>query len=126
VEGRIILRSQDRVEGRIEGRIVKRVQSEDENEVIVIEEDSKRPRMIKRVEPVYPEAAIKEGIEGEIVLRVTTDKKGQVEKVEILNSIPALDDAAVEAVKQWIYEPYLVDGKPRRVAFKVKVIFRLK
>jgi len=89
-------------------------------------EDSKRPRLIKRKEPVYPKAAIKDGTEGEILLQVTIDEKGQVEKVKILKSIPALDDAAVEAVKQWVYEPYLVDGKPVKVAFNVKVIFQLK
>ena len=125
VEGGVIEGVGGAIVGEVKGGVVGGIQSEIEKGILILEDDE-RPRLIKRKEPVYPKAAIKDGTEGEILLQVTIDKKGQVEKVKILKSIPALDDAAVEAVKQWVYEPYLVDGEPVKVAFNVKVIFQLK
>jgi TonB family protein len=87
--------------------------------------DIKPPKLLKMVEPVYPEDAKKEGIEGTVILEATADLKGHVEKVTVLRSVPALDQAAVDAVKQWIYEPMIIDGKPKPVVFTVTVRFAL-
>jgi TonB family protein len=86
----------------------------------------KPPARIKSVEPVYPEEARKAGVEGVVILEVRTDEKGNVEDARILRSIPVLNNAAIDAVKQWKYEPLLIDGKPRKVVFTVTVRFMLK
>jgi len=113
------------VAGGVEGAVVGGIQGELEQEVLILEEKD-RPKLINRVDPIYPEIAKKNGISGDVIVQVTIDIYGRVEEVKILKSIPELDDAAVEALKQWVYEPHLVDGKPVKVAFKVSIHFRLK
>lgn len=129
IEGGVTGGVQAGVESSIEkaviGGVIAGVQSEIEKEALVIE-DSKRPRLIIRVAPVYPEEARKEGIYGVVILQVTIDKHGRVERAKIIKSIPALDDAAVKAVYQWEYEPYFIDGKALSVAFNVTIKFNLK
>jgi TonB family protein len=84
------------------------------------------PTLIKRVDPVYPETARKAGIQGVVLLEATTDEKGDVVKVRVLKSIPELDQAAIEALKQWKYEPFLIEGKPKGVVFTVTIKFALR
>ena len=88
--------------------------------------DIKPPRLITRVEPIYPKEAKEEGIEGVVIVEATTGIYGRVQNVKILRSIPPLDQAAIDAVYQWIYEPFVIDGKPRGVIFTETVIFELK
>lgn len=85
----------------------------------------KAPKLVKKVEPLYPDEAKKAGIDGIVILEVTTDKEGLVQDVKVLRSIPALDDAAIEAIKQWVYEPMLIDGKPYGIVFTVTCNFKL-
>ncbi len=84
------------------------------------------PRLLKEVPPIYPKVARQEGVEGTVVLGVRTDTKGRVTEVKVLKSIPLLDQAAVDAVRQWIYEPFLSKGKPIPVVFSVTAIFKLR
>ena len=84
------------------------------------------PTLIKKVDPVYPEAARKAGIQGIVLLEATTDEKGDVVKVRVLKSIPELDQAAVDALKQWKYEPFIIEGKPKGVVFTVTIRFALR
>ncbi len=86
----------------------------------------KPPVLIKRVDPVYPEEAEEQRIEGSVILEVTTNPYGRVHDVKILRSIPALDQAAIDAVKQWVYAPKTIDGESRGMIFTVTVMFRLK
>ena len=65
-------------------------------------------------------------IEGTVILEASTDTYGRVVAVRVLRSIPLLDAAAVDAVRQWVYEPLLVNGRPRPVTFTVTVRFVLK
>ena len=83
------------------------------------------PKLIKEVEPVYPEEARKAGVEGVVIMEATTDLYGRVAGIKVLRSIPALDQAAVDALKQWVYEPMVIDGKPQEVTFTVTVRFTL-
>jgi TonB family protein len=83
------------------------------------------PKAIKTVDPVYPEDAKKAGVEGVVIMEATTDLYGRVAGIKVLRSIPALDQAAVDALKQWVYEPMVIDGKPQEVTFTVTVRFRL-
>ncbi len=84
------------------------------------------PTLIKKVDPVYPEAARKAGIQGLVLLEATTDEEGNVAAVRVLKSIPELDQAAIDALKQWKYEPFIIEGKPKGVVFTVTIQFRLQ
>jgi TonB family protein len=85
----------------------------------------KAPRLIKRVEPVYPEDARRARVEGVVILEATTDIYGRVMTVKVLRSIPMLDQAAIDAVRQWVYEPMVINGKPRSMIFTTTVTFQL-
>ena len=87
--------------------------------------DIKPPKLIKGVLPVHPEIARQAKVEGVVILEVTTDIYGQVQRARVLRSIPLLDKAAIDAVKQWIYEPIVINGKPRGIIFTVTCRFKL-
>jgi protein TonB len=88
--------------------------------------DIKPPRLVKEVPPVYPEIARQSQVQGVVILGVKTDEEGKVEDLIVLRSIPLLDQAAIDAVRQWVYEPLIVDGKAVPVVFTVTVRFNLK
>jgi TonB family protein len=97
-----------------------------DGEPLKITGDVKGPKLIKQVDPIYPDAAKKSGVEGVVILETTTDIYGRVRDIKVLRSIPLLDQAAIDAVRQWVYEPPLIDGKPISVTFTVMVSFKLK
>jgi protein TonB len=84
------------------------------------------PRLVKRIEPAYPEIARLAHVQGTVILEATTDSCGRVVGVRVLRSVPLLDEAAVDAVRQWLYEPMVVNGRPRGVVFTVTLRFELK
>lgn len=84
-----------------------------------------RPRLVKRVKPVYPEDALQQKVQGDVILDTTTDELGRVVKLVILKGHPLLRFAALKAVKRWKYEPYMVNGKAQQAHFTVTVEFRL-
>jgi TonB family protein len=85
------------------------------------------PKLIKVVEPVYPEEARKEGVEGTVILEARTDKEGNVEDVQVLRGIdPYLNEAAIAAVRQWKYEPMYIKGKPHGIVFTTTARFKLE
>ncbi len=110
------------------GKIVSISETDEEfaKGAVKVEGEIKPPRMTKEVSPVYPEEARQARIEGVVILAVRTDINGRVKNTKILRSIPKLDQAAIEAVKQWVYEPLLKDGKPVEAVFTVTVRFQLK
>ncbi len=86
----------------------------------------KEPRKIKDVPPVYPALAAQGRIEGVVILECLLDTRGRVQQVKVLRGLPLLEEAAVEAVKQWAYTPTLVGGEPVEVILTVTVTFRLR
>lgn len=84
-----------------------------------------RSRLIKRVEPVYPDLALRTRVQGMVILSVTVDEEGNVVVTKVVNGHPLLAGAAVEAVKQWKYSPTLLEGKPIPVTATVTVNFVL-
>jgi TonB family protein len=100
-------------------------QKQDQEQEKSTKKDIKPPKLIKKVEPVYPDEARKAGIEGTVTVEATTDDRGRVQNVKVLRSIPELDQAAVDAVKQWVYEPMLIDGKPYGMTFTITCRFSL-
>jgi TonB family protein len=82
------------------------------------------PAIIKMVDPVYPKEAEEKGLKGFVVLNVRTDTEGNVKMVMVLKSSDEIfDQAAIDAVKQWKYEPFYLEGKPRELVFSVSLKF---
>jgi protein TonB len=84
------------------------------------------PRKLVHVDPVYPRMAQAVRIEGVVILEATIDAEGRVQAVRVLRSIPLLDQAAVDAVKQWTFTPILLNGAPVPFLMTVTVNFTLK
>ncbi len=85
----------------------------------------KKPRLIKSPNPEYPEEALKANVQGNVIIEAVTDIYGQVVSAKAIEGPEMLMSAAVEAIKKWRYEPYMMDGVPRPVKFKVAVKFSL-
>jgi protein TonB len=81
--------------------------------------------VIKKTAPSYPPNALHMGIEGQVQLLATISKTGDISSVKILSGDAALVHAAVDAVKQWKYKPYLLDGSPVEIQTQVTVNFKL-
>lgn len=85
-----------------------------------------KPQLIHRVDPVYPERALRAGIEGVVVLKITTDKEGNVINLVVMRSESTmLNQAAIEAVQQWKYRPVFIDGNSIPIVTTVTVTFKL-
>jgi TonB family protein len=83
------------------------------------------PKKIVHVAPVYPEEAKAAGIQGIVALDIVIDKEGSVTSVQVVRSIPELDQAAIDAVEQWHFETTLLNGEPVEVEMDVVVRFTL-
>lgn len=99
----------------------------EKNEDVIGIEKTDKPQLLKRVDPIYPEEARSAGISGAVILEALVDEEGEVADIEVLSSESSLlNDAAVTAIKQWRYAPYIRNGKPVRVSFNVTIVFRLR
>src|SRR5262245_32227384 len=85
--------------------------------------DIKPPTRTKYVAPVYPQIARAAGVSGIVVAEATIGPDGRVTGVKVLRSQPLLDQAALEAIRQWEFTPTLVNGAPVSVAMTVTVNF---
>jgi len=110
---------------RIEGDALGTLIESDSNSPVRLVGQYTPPKLIIKVKPHYPLRARQARVEGVVILEAITDEYGRVKHVKVLRSIPALDQAAVEAVQQWIYEPMIINGRSRGVIFRVKVNFVL-
>ena len=88
--------------------------------------DIREPRKVVDVPPVYPEMALKARVEGIVIIEATIDERGRVREAKVLRGVPVLDEAALEAVRQWVYTPTLLDGVPRPVIMTITVRFQIK
>lgn len=82
-------------------------------------------RIVNKVQPVYPAAARQARIEGVVRLHVIIAKDGTITQMEVVSGHPLLQQAALDAVRQWVYRPTLVNGKPVEVDTTIDVIFQL-
>ena len=82
--------------------------------------------LISKVLPVYPATAQQARIQGEVVLRAAISRDGTVESLREISGHPFLIPAAIDAVKQWRYKPYMLNGKPMAIATEISVNFVLK
>jgi protein TonB len=84
-----------------------------------------RGLLVKKTPPVYPPSAMQMHIEGAVELVATISKNGDISAVKVSSGNPQLARAAVDAVKQWKYKPYLLNGEPVEIQTQVTVNFTL-
>lgn len=82
-------------------------------------------KIILQTQPVYPILAIQGRVQGNVVLRAVITKDGRVGELELVSGPPLLMKAALDAVKQWRYQPTLLDGQPVEVETTITVSFVL-
>jgi protein TonB len=83
------------------------------------------PRLLKQTKPQYPQEAFIKKIEGEVVLEIVIGVDGRVTRVRVLRSIPLLDRAAAECVRQWVFSPAIKRGRPVPTVATAPVLFRI-
>jgi TonB family protein len=86
----------------------------------------KPPMKIKDIRPVYPQEARDAHVQGVVIAEIRIEPDGQVSRVQIVRSIPALDEAAVAAIRQWEFMPTLLNGAAVPVVMTVTVQFSLQ
>jgi TonB family protein len=96
-----------------------------ELDVDVTEDVEQMPKVLAKVPPRYPQGARDRRIQGTVVIQARIDREGRVIECYPKLSIPELDEAAMEAVRQWRFEPARVNGAPRSVWVAVPVRFSL-
>jgi len=79
-----------------------------------------------RIEPTYPVLAREAHIRGAVVLTAIIDKDGNIQNLQLVSGHPMLAPAAIEAVKQWRYKPYLLNGQPVEIETTITVKFELR
>jgi protein TonB len=81
--------------------------------------------LVHRVQPDYPPLARQARVQGQVVLRAMISREGTIENLQALSGHPMLVQAAVQAVRQWRYRPYVLNGEPVEVETQVTVNFIL-
>ena len=84
------------------------------------------PRIVRKVDPVYPDLAVSARIGAIVVVEAEVDTRGYVKLAKILSGHPLFDDAALEAVRQWRYQPLLLNGQPTGFILSVVINFNLR
>jgi protein TonB len=85
----------------------------------------KKPVLVERVAPEYPEEAQWENLEGEVLVRFQVGKDGRVEQVEVLEGEKVFRQAAIDAVRQFVFEPATHDFRPVRVRVIESIKFKI-
>jgi protein TonB len=81
--------------------------------------------LVQKIEPQYPTLARSARVQGDVVLSAVIDTNGQITNLQLVSGHPMLVPAAIAAVKQWRYKPYLLNGQPVEVETTITVIFSL-
>jgi protein TonB len=81
--------------------------------------------LVRKVNPTYPPLARQARIQGSVLLQAEISKMGDIQNLRLISGHPMLAPAAIEAVKQWKYKPYLLNGEPVEVETQVQVNFTL-
>ncbi len=93
------------------------------NEVLQLSEEAAEQRLIHRVTPIYPAGARSRGTQGDVVLGLIISAQGSVERLGLLQGDPDLAGAAMSAVQQWRYEPYMLGNRAVPVQTRVTIHF---
>jgi TonB family protein len=76
-----------------------------------------------KIAPVYPAEALKDHVSGTVVLHATISTEGRVEALAVISGPASLRQAALDAVRQWAFRPYLLDNKPVQVETTINIVF---
>ena len=94
-------------------------------EPVKVDEEVAEKLLLRKVTPVYPDQALRSGMQGTVVLQALISKEGSVEDLKLVGGSMVLGEAAVQAVRQWHYLPYLVNGHAVQTQTQVTVEFKL-
>lgn len=83
------------------------------------------PRVIKQARPQYPQDAFVKKIEGTVLIEALVDAQGRVARARVIQSVPLLDAAALQAVYQWVFQPAMKHGRPVATIIHMPVAFRI-
>lgn len=83
------------------------------------------PEAITKIPPTYPDIAREAGVDGVVLVQALVGKDGKVKDTKVVQSIPMLDQSAVDAVKQWVFKPALSNNRPVAVWVAVPIRFTL-
>jgi len=92
---------------------------------LVVSGSLQAAKLIRKVVPAYPEIAKRARVSGTVHLLGIVGRDGRIEQLQVLSGPALLAQAAVDAVKQWVYSPTLLNGKPVEVSAPIDVIFAL-
>ena len=81
--------------------------------------------IIRRIQPAYPPLARQARIQGPVVLQAEIGKDGSIQNLRLISGHPMLAPAAIEAIKQWKYKPYILNGEPVEVETTITFNFTL-
>lgn len=83
------------------------------------------PRVIKQARPQYPQDAFVKKVEGTVLVEALVDSQGRVARARVIQSVPLLDAAALQAVYQWVFHPAMKHGRPVATIIHMPVAFRI-
>jgi TonB family protein len=92
---------------------------------LTVSQEEMQGNLLTKAVPVYPPAAKKARIQGKVVLDAVIGTDGHVENLRVLSGPPELQQSALDAVRQWTYKPYLLNGDPIEVETTVNIIYNL-
>lgn len=84
------------------------------------------PKLMKQVNPIYPQTAKQAGIQGTARFAVVINKDGRVSNIQPVSGHPLLIPAAVAAIRQWVYSPATLDGAPVNLPTEIEINFGLR
>ncbi len=84
-----------------------------------------RGLVLRKVEPAYPKLALSARVTGVVLLKAIISKEGEIKELQVVSGHPILVPAAIDAVKQWRYRPYLLNGEPVEVETNITVTFQI-
>jgi TonB family protein len=82
------------------------------------------PAVLEQTKPIYPQDAFEKSVEGVVDLMVLIGEDGAVQRMAVVRSVPLLDAAAVNCVRNWRFKPASRDGRPIPVVARVPITFR--
>jgi TonB family protein len=82
--------------------------------------------LLNKAMPIYPPEAKKAKIQGTVVLEAVIGRDGTIENLRVISGPQELQQSALDAVRQWTYKPYLLNGDPVEVKTTVNIIYNLK
>jgi protein TonB len=107
------------------GKHRQKVEARAQAKGLVLEYDT-RPQVVKITQPKYPAEAFRNRVQGTVVVMITIDVDGRVQDPEVLESVSALDEAALTCTKRWRFKPAMKGGQAVATAAVSPITFRIE